>query len=85
MLASKWVAIASLASVSSGVTWAWLTFECAVLFGLRWAVEGEIWFESCYLHLRASYFDPARALFVQDPGGSTTQGSRPYFRVCLST
>jgi hypothetical protein len=40
MLGCKWVAIASLATTSGAMTLAWLALECAVLCGLRWAVEG---------------------------------------------
>ena len=40
MLASKWVAIAPLATVSGVITAIWLLVECAILLVLRHIVEG---------------------------------------------
>ena len=41
-LASKWMAIASLASISGATVVAWLATECTVLLMLRKVVEGKI-------------------------------------------
>ena len=50
MVTSKWVAIASLATASGVVTWAWIITEYVVISMLRWATEGESTCTSCSRH-----------------------------------